>query len=928
VLTDDADNQYICSVMEGLHYAWETVLTNNNLYYENNYQNQVFSVGDDYNNQHLDFYQDFTFTNCTFYTGTHHFSGWESSEWNINCPNTVTFENCTIKSGCPDLMWQGITVHANTSSQSEEDQGKIVFTNSSISDANYAIQSTAGGRITARFSQFINNRYGIYIYDADYQSSMIYQNDFLTNQVLKIPALTPLAHVYLYKVRDISFAGNTFKNTLDMNTPNYPVQNRGTGIQALISSFKLTPLINNLPQTPWSVNSFEGLYYGVNTKFQDSYAPQIRYCNFTNNYRGIHVMAATGPRLIFNNFTTTVMILPVSGAIGIPVNEEPETNVSYAAYINSCTNFTLEENTVEGIQAGVYVYNTGDAAGHQVYRNKFGNSPGSNTFDGYSMYAGTLVVGKNSNFIEGNFDYYGQTGLEVRCNDYTSNEFAITVRNGNMRKLQGTNSMGDDKLAGNQFRKHPLANGMDFTVLIDANYQNFDLGMYAYWQHSNNTGIVNDYYRELSTYTVAKVDPETSPFFAFNENTCLSHYQSPLSAEDELEYIMDDIAVIGSSITSTNDFYNDLVDRGDMEYMKDIAEDLSPRNFQQYVPVLSNDGYLSNEVFEAILDNRKAQKPVIAAVLIANSPLPVEIMEQVESSTYLSNGHKKQVRNYQSGINARVLLEYNIADLEQEKAVKESQLINNAINNDSLPEMRDIVISYLDPQSNDYKKLIKIYGLNMSKQDYSASIANLDNIRQLASMPQNETISDELIMYCDIQELFIASIQDENSLLVHKDMLLEAALDGSALYSATAQVLYEIAADTIFAEYTPLPFEVVQPRKAEISEEITQEDYLPIINVYPNPTDGEINVEYDFAAFYSEGNDILLEKLGVHKEQNCEKGELSLCTEDGKLLQQFSLNEVKDSFTINIKAYTPGNYMLIIKDCFGNNQTVKITKYR
>ncbi|MDD3861150.1 MAG: hypothetical protein PHW83_13230, partial [Bacteroidales bacterium] len=131
----------------------------------------------------------------------------------------------------------------------------------------------------------------------------------------------------------------------------------------------------------------------------------------------------------------------------------------------------------------------------------------------------------------------------------------------------------------------------------------------------------------------------------------------------------------------------------------------------------------------------------------------------------------------------------------------------------------------------------------------------------------------------------------------------------SALYSATAQVLYEIAADTIFAEYTPLPFEIVQPRKAEISEEITQEDYLPIINVYPNPTDGEINVEYDFAAFYSEGNDILLEKLGVHKEQNCEKGELSLYTEDGKLLQQFSLNEVKDSFTINIKAYTPGNYM-------------------
>ncbi|MBP7077848.1 MAG: hypothetical protein KBB11_12440, partial [Bacteroidales bacterium] len=729
----------------------------------------------------------------------------------------------------------------------------------------------------------------------------------------------------LYKVRDISFAGNTFKNTLDMNTPNYPVQNRGTGIQALISSFKLTPLINNLPQTPWSVNSFEGLYYGVNTKFQDSYAPQIRYCNFTNNYRGIHVMAATGPRLIFNNFTTTVMIPPVSGAVGIPVNEEPETNVSYAAYINSCTDFKVEENTVKGTQAGIYVYNTGLADGQLVYRNKFGDNPGSSA---YNMYAGTLIVGKNSDYVTG-IPNSGQVGLEVKCNNYTSTNYAISVMNGNMKKNQGTNSTSTALLAGNQFHKVPLVNGMDYTVQIDAGYENFNLGTYNYWQHDDNPifSIVNDYYRELSA-NVSGVFGHTVDGNGYDANSCLSHYQSPLSAEDELEVIMDDIADINSSITSTNELYDDLVDRGNTEYMKDIAEDLSPRNFQQYVPILSNDGYLSNVVFETLLDNRKAQKPVIAAVLIANSPLPDEIMEMVESSDYLSNGHKKLVENYQDGINARVLLEYNISDLEQDKATKESQLVNSAVNNDSLPGIKDFVISYLDPQSTDYRKLVKIYGLNLSKQDYSASVDNLENIRLVASVPGNELIYDELIKYCDIQELFIASIQDENPLLLHKDMLLEAALDGSALYSATAQVLYEIAADTVFAEYTPLPFVIVQPRKSESIEALTQEDCLPIINVYPNPTDGEINVEYDFAAFYSEGNDILLEKLGVHKEQNCEKGELSLYTEDGKLLQQFKLNEVKDSFTINIKAYTPGNYMLIIKDCFGNNQTVKITKYR
>jgi len=149
------------------------------------------------------------------------------------------------------------------------------------------------------------------------------------------------------------------------------------------------------------------------------------------------------------------------------------------------------------------------------------------------------------------------------------------------------------------------------------------------------------------------------------------------------------------------------------------------------------------------------------------------------------------------------------------------------------------------------------------------------------------------------------------------------------LYSATAQVLYEIAADTIFAEYTPLPNPVMQPKKLEITETITQEEnFLPLINVYPNPTDGLINIDYDFAALYSEGNDLLLEKTGIHKEQNCEKGELSIYTEDGKLLQQFRLNEEKDSFTINIKDYTPGSYLLIIRDCYGNSETVKIAKYK
>lgn len=922
VLTDDADNQYICSVMEGLHYAWETVLTNNNLYYENNYQNQVFSVGDDYNNQHLDFYQDFTFTNCTFYTGTHHFSGWESSEWNINCPNTVTFENCTIKSGCPDLMWQGITVHANTSSQSEEDQGKIVFTNSSISDANYAIQSTAGGRITARFSQFINNRYGIYIYDADYQSSMIYQNDFLTNQVLKIPALTPLAHVYLYKVRDISFAGNTFKNTLDMNTPNYPVQNRGTGIQALISSFKLTPLINNLPQTPWSVNSFEGLYYGVNAKLQDTYAPQIRYCNFTNNYRGIHVMAETSPRIIFNDFTTTMAIPPVTDLLGYPVTEEPETNVSYAAYINSCTNFTLEENTVEGIQAGIYVYNTG-SAGHRVYRNKFGDVPGSNAFDGYSMYAGTLVVGKNSDYVHGDPFSTGQTGLEVRCNDYTSNEFAISVVNGNMRLFQGEPNGSTNQLAGNQFHK-TLANGMDFSVHIDAAAIELDLGAsYNYWEHEDLPGSTDNYYRMLDHFS--GVIPYYITGIEYNDNSCPSAFDPPIG--DPVDDVLSDLSDQEAGLAAANQVYADIVDRGDTEYMRSLAVNLSLFNFRQYAPVLSNGGYLSDAVFEALLANRSAPKAAITAILVTNSPLPGNIWEDVKNSTYLNTWYKLLIGLCQGGTSQRTQLEYKIARFEQGIVADESLLMTHAVNNDSVPEVKDMAIAYFgDAVLGDQQAVLNVYRLHQATGDYASARNDLEILRKMAA-PAN---SAELQKFCDIGEIYLDFRQGNDSLADKSATLLEAALDGSALYSATAQVLYELAADTVFAEYTPLPVPAMNNRKAEADIAATEADanvpYAPFVSVYPNPANELVFVEYNFSILYDEGYDLLFEQLGNHRPSDCENGNLVLYTSDGKPLQHIAIEQMQGSLVLETGDYAPGVYLLELTDCYGNKTSVKLTK--
>lgn len=918
---DGLFNSHYFVIQEGLSYAWDLVLTNNNLHNQNYYDNITISVGDDWDNQNLDFYEDFSFTNCTIYTGTEHYGAWEGSEWNINIPNTVTFESCIIESGCPDLMWQGITVDGVEEITDADQNAHIIFSNSSISDANQAIRSYRNGTVLAINSTFSNNVYGIWMWDPNHNLNQISNNNFITERKLNHNTLYPQSHVFLYKVRHLTFRENDFKNTMAYDNPHYEIQKRGTGIESYVSSYK-TPFIDGEVYS----NKFEGLYYGINAKFQCDNAIQINYCDFVDNYRGVHMMALESPRLLFNDFYTTQEIPLAPELPGLPVNEEPETNISYAAYLNSCTNFIVEENEAKDLRVGFYVYNTGDAAGSTYYRNIFGDDPGIGV---YNMEAGTMIVGKNSNW---NFEIPSliNTGLEVRCNKYTSTLFAIGIINGNMRINQGNNSTVTSDLAGNQYHDL-LGNGTDFVVQIDSEFDAFNAGEYNYWQHDDEISIENGFYRELLTYSIG-VTPQTIDGVPYNENSCISNYDTPITPVN-YALLIDEIGSLQALMDESIESYNNIVDNGNTAYMSELAEELNKHNFRQYSELLDNDGYLSNVVFEALLNNNSAQKPVIAAILIANSPLPVEIMEKVENSTYLSNGHKNMVRNYQSGISPRVLLEYDISDIKQEIASVESFIMNNAVNNDSVPIVKDTVISYFESfTQTDYNKLLNIYRLEYSKGDYASARATLAGIEALANADINQKQAYEYLEFCNVNYILLDYITDNNNGLVileaNSDILYRSALDGSALYSATAQVMYEIAADTVFSQYTPLPALVIEDRNTIITDRQEDQQFLPYVNAFPNPTDGIINIEYDFTAMYDVGNDILLEQTGTIRKDNCEKGELSLFTEDGKLLQAKKLNKTQDNITLDLKAFSPGIYFIEITDCYGNSKTLKVSKDR
>jgi hypothetical protein len=543
------------------------------------------------NNQKLNILQNLTFTNCTIYTATNSYTNVSETQWTVYNPYTLKLDNTIVKSGCPDKMWQGIRGIIVGEAIPGDDPtsippSQLLVYNSEIHDAIKAVEASNGPLgavvIKANNSKFYNNVYSLYFNWCNFSQSscVIRNNHFITNNILNNPYLYPKAHVYMNYVNGLIFRNNHFENTLPPHPAiphdvTYTAEKRGTGIDATMSSFTITPitfLLNPSTSPLNSKNYFKGLYYAVSAKGQKTYAPKIHHSDFENNFRGVYMRDINGARLLFNKFETTQENLSFE-IIGIPLNAGlPKMNASYAAYIANCNNFKVEENTFKNGDAGLYAYNNGEAAGLEIYKNYFGNQENPNN---YNMIAGTIVVGKNSNWDNQNIPNI-HVGLQTRCNTYSSTQNAISVINGNMRKNQGNQGGETDKLAGNQFHNvyKPLT---DFKVQISSsnyagfNYSHLDLGKYNYWQHKNNQAL--DFYTQLDNYTELKILTHTLDVFN-PSNSCPSHYPTI-----DFEFELARISAFRVDMDDKQNQYYSLVDRGDTENLINLVESMSNRNF-------------------------------------------------------------------------------------------------------------------------------------------------------------------------------------------------------------------------------------------------------------------------------------------------------------------------------------------------------------
>ena len=890
----------------------------------------------------LTFDHDVTFTNCTIYCAYTDYDDITSTQWTVNSGNTVTFNQCTIKSGCPDKMWQGIKVKGETFTYIDPPFpplpndppdgrtralgvfGKVICDNTAIEDAIKAVESTQGGKIIANGSHFNNNQYDLYynsysIAQGSANTPTITNCTFSTTRLLNDNSIFPEAHICLNGVRGIYVDNCTFVNSMpystsilpEIGTPYY-TDRRGIGISSAGSNLQTV-----------STNTFNGLYYAVHASGLGTIPVQVTNCIMNNVFRGIYINDNNGCIVQDNDITcqnSNLAFIPQnpSGNAFIYLPEFAlKSTTPYGAYLNSCTGFTFEHNTIKRAGTGLYVNNSG-GDDNRVENNIFGTAFNGNT-------NGMVAIGKNSNFVyNGGLEQSGNVGLQALCNVFTGNSYDFGVYSGNMRIEQGTEA----NPAGNQFYKNSInlsPTHKQFTtqgLIITFTYGNNAFTYYEHYDDPDND--INNYYRELKSSHYDYIEP-INTYERFDATYCDCEVPTgpilpplhpvpfpinPLNATGNT--ITNELQVLNSGLTTKVEELSNKIDDGNTEMALEKAMSITPTS-NITIDDFSTDGYISDTVSK-VLKSKIEEKPVaITSVFIENSPLPAETYEEV-METDISSVLKYVLSYYQSGETKCARDKKEIARISQEIGAKEKILYLSAMYDTTETGQYEIADVFASQESVAGKS--KAFDILMKKDDFLGAADVVTGIRSLGT--------DAASKYADIAERCIElSVNPDTAkirLRGEREFLLQLIADNSYLYSGKAMTLYKFAFDTILPDYTPMFEDVIAPKSK--SAEAPQ---LPnIFTLYPNPTTGLVTVIID----RNEINDEMIEFLehyGMQDIEDCENVTVSILDSNGRMLQTQEFN-YEEEITLNIGNYVPGAYIVEIRSCFSDVFSTKIIK--
>ncbi len=775
--------------------------------------------------------------------------------------------NSILTTTCDSVLWAGVEVWGNPSlTQSPTtNQGHVVMNNSTIEFAKIGVlldrpmptdgpgvpSGNGGGIIQAESSTFNNNFIGVSFSGyTTYDNISSFSNCLFTANTSFPEINTGIdCHAILNSVIGIDFLKCTF-------TVGFGVKHNG-GIRSFNSNFLVDGIVDPVTRL-YHRSVFENLKYGVYaTASLSSRNFTVRNSVFRLCNTGVFGSGINGSRITENRFLQ-------------PTFKDSKKFTEFGIFLEYCNSYTIQEDTLMGIyshtlsEAGILIRNSGPAE-NLVYNNLMNN-----------FYAGIIAEGEN----RGPFG----TGLCIKCNDFYVNMTDIQIipwggipyTSQGIKRNQGSIQDTITAPAGNWFTNPSNSDiiniNNEYTQPIEYFYHRFPINPRLQPERDHVVIYANTVFLTRGT---------DDPFV--KEEACPSKLKVKQSKEE----------LVTSSISKTNEIIETqsqlttLTDDGDTPLLVNSITSSAP--FEALIlhdELLNTSPYLSDTALieagkkEEVLNSALVRDIMVANPHSAKSPEVIAALEQrVEQ---LPEELMDEIKAGKELISARQSLELIKSDLMADLAASRSELLQTYQEEHNFDSLRWALDQFPEPLS-EYQKAWT--WLDEGNSVYAlTALQNLD----LETIPEhhraiqpgylelagvlNQLFTDTTYVLTDdslsVEALFVLANEDN-----------AAGVSARNLLSAFSLISYE---PSVTLPETGLKFSPVN-KKPKTKGNNPQEKF----HVFPNPADDYIVIAYQ------------LEK----------EGELSIVSQDGRIVYSQLINPGHNQVVVRINLFTSGIYI-------------------
>jgi len=748
-----------------------------------------------------------------------------------------------------NVMWDGIGVMGKGLVQgspfTDPFHGFVLLSNNSvIENAHTAIQSgcegqcfrpAGGGVVKTVNSKLINNRRDVVLsnYDLKTKSSFA-STEFLTTAPLldtdTYNGEGTSIHVQFNNANGVKLTGCTFENT-----GSFSITGRGTAIRSFDAKFEV------------DASSFQRMYYGIDVSNVNAFnAVNIHNSTFTDTRQGVYLSNVYGAQLNSNVFD-----MPVS------TNSQP-----YGIYLDGSTSYEVEENefftaSSQTLTIGILANNSG-SSGDELYNNAF-----------HDLGIGIQTQG------DGNLN--SNQGLQIKCNDFVNdvNFFDILNITGDIGDPQGQCISGDvTSPAGNTFSH--TCNSPEGDAFANTS-------TFFKYNHHNDT---------LRT-------PQCISSSEINVNNCFIVYTNKETACPSNFTIGGDpcgfgpgpcgpvIVKLKGKSAELRTAFDSLLDGGNTAAL--LATVATKSSGQVKNALIDASPYVSDTVLLAYLNKPTKGKNHVSPghvkeVVVANSPLTGKVKLAVDNRN-LPLGIKIQIDAAQIGVSSRDSLDGAIRFFERQVALAVNSLNRFFLHDTSVVDGKDSVISRLEKEPGNARKL-QLTEAYISADRFSEARFLLDALDTIGSFTNFCKINNIIIDILEDSATFDTLLTDSLLKLtvenIAKDTLQHGYLQARAMLSIASGVRFREhieelpqqqqlkidnpsnAEDTVITHQAEIQ---VQEEKSQMQE---QSQYF---NIYPNPANNKLYIEYSFVSGVDKGSITFYEVTGKQLHKHSLKGE-------------------------------------------------------